>query len=156
MKIKRIYDWHLSHKDIPLRFFWDRWEDQPIHKIDETLSFYQLDDVAFLQQMAGCKAYASTAGFESICEAMYLKKPILMVPAHIEQECNAFDAMKNGAGIIDETFNLDKILAFSEEYKGNTQFAIWVQSANYMIINEIEKNVPQDYMEHMYMVEEFV
>lgn len=151
-----VYDWHLSHKDIPLRFFWDRWEDQPIHKIDETLSFYQLDDVAFLQQMAGCKAYASTAGFESICEAMYLKKPILMVPAHIEQECNAFDAMKNGAGIIDETFNLDKILAFSEEYKGNTQFAIWVQSANYMIINEIEKNVPQDYMEHMYMVEEFV
>ena len=37
----------------------------------------------------GCKAYASTAGFESVCEAMYLGKPILMVPAHIEQDCNA-------------------------------------------------------------------
>lgn len=44
--------------------------------------------------MAGCKAYASTAGFESVCEAMYLGKPILMVPAHIEQDCNAYDAKK--------------------------------------------------------------
>lgn len=52
--------------------------------------------------MAGCKAYASTAGFESICEAMYLGKPVLMVPAHIEQDCNAYDAMKAGAGIISD------------------------------------------------------
>ena len=53
----------------------------------------------FLNQMAACKAYASTAGFESICEAMYLGKPILRVPAHIEQDCNAFDAVNSGAGI---------------------------------------------------------
>ena len=69
-------------------------------RIDETLSFHQIDDVKFLNAMAGCKAYASTAGFESICEAMYLGKPVLMVPAHIEQDCNAYDAMKAGAGII--------------------------------------------------------
>ena len=55
--------------------------------------------MAFLNQMAACKAYASTAGFESICEAMYLGKPILRVPAHIEQDCNAFDAVNSGAGI---------------------------------------------------------
>ena len=45
--------------------------------MDETLSFHQLDDVKFLNYMAGCRAYASTAGFESICEAMYLGKPVL-------------------------------------------------------------------------------
>lgn len=49
--------------------------------------------------MAGCRAYATTAGFESICEAMYLGKPVLMVPAHIEQDCNAHDAMRAGAGL---------------------------------------------------------
>lgn len=31
------------------------------------------------------------AGFESVCEAMYLGKPLLMVPAHIEQDCNISD-----------------------------------------------------------------
>ena len=39
--------------------------------MDDTLSFRQLDDVKFLRYMAGCKAYATTAGFESVCEAMY-------------------------------------------------------------------------------------
>lgn len=79
-------------------------------RVDNTLSFYQLDDVEFLRQMAGCKAYASTAGFESVCEAMYLGKPILMVPAHIEQDCNAYDAEKSGAGIISSDFNLQQLL----------------------------------------------
>lgn len=86
-----IMRWHKEHPETPLRFFWDRWEETPVKKIDETLSFYQLDDVEFLRQMSGCKAYASTAGFESVCEAMYLGKPLMMVPAHIEQECNAYE-----------------------------------------------------------------
>lgn len=64
--------------------------------------------------MAGCKAYASTAGFESICEAMYLGKPVLMVPAHIEQDCNAYDAMKAGAGIISDSFDLQPLLRLQE------------------------------------------
>lgn len=53
-------------------FFWDRSDAEEVTRIDETLSFHQIDDVKFLNAMAGCKAYASTAGFESICEAMYL------------------------------------------------------------------------------------
>ena len=50
-------------------------------------------ETLFLEYMAGCKGYATTAGFESVCEAMYLQKPVLMVPTHIKQECNALDAM---------------------------------------------------------------
>ena len=104
----------------------------------------------------GCKAYASTAGFESICEAMYFRKPILMVPAHIEQECNAYDAMQNGAGIVDETFNLKRLLDFSKEYQPNFKFTYWVQSAESIILNELESLAPTHFEEHMYMVEEFV
>lgn len=55
--------------------------------------------------MAGCKAFATTAGFESVCEALYLQKPVLMVPVHIEQECNAFDATRAGAGIRSDRFD---------------------------------------------------
>lgn len=81
--------------------------------MDDTLSFHQLDDVKFLRYMAGCKAYATTAGFESVCEAMYLGKPLLMVPAHIEQDCNAYDAFRSGAGVISEEFDLERLLDFS-------------------------------------------
>ena len=112
---ENVMKWHRQHPGIPLRFFWDKWEEEPVKRVDNTLSFYQLDDVEFLRQMAGCKAYASTAGFESVCEAMYLGKPILMVPAHIEQDCNAYDAKKSGAGIISSDFNLQQLLEFAIE-----------------------------------------
>lgn len=87
-----ILDWHARHPEVGLHFFWDKADEAPVKVVDDKLSFYYLDDVEFLRQMAGCHAYASTAGFESICEAMYLGKPLLMVPSHVEQKCNAFDA----------------------------------------------------------------
>ena len=87
-----VLEWHAAHPEVPLRFFWDRADEAPVKVVDETLSFYYLNDEEFLRQMAGCHAYASTAGFESVCEAMYLGKPLLMVPSHIEQKCNAYDA----------------------------------------------------------------
>ena len=151
-----IMRWHKEHPETPLRFFWDRWEETPVKKIDETLSFYQLDDVEFLRQMSGCKAYASTAGFESVCEAMYLGKPLMMVPAHIEQECNAYDAMKSSAGIVDDDFDLAKLLKFAETYKPDTKFREWVNSAEYMIVNELESLASTAFMHNMYMVEEYI
>ena len=153
---ENVCQWHNEHPEVPLRFFWDSWGEEPVKKVDDTLSFYQLDDVEFLRQMAGCKAYASTAGFESVCEAMYLGKPLLMVPAHIEQECNAFDAVKNGAGIVSTDFNLDHLLAFAENYRPNPDFVRWVQSSRYVMLDELEQFIPQNQIHHMYMVEEFV
>lgn len=89
--------------------------------------------------MANCRAYASTAGFESICEAMYLGKPVLMVPAHIEQDCNAYDAMKAGAGIVCDSFELESLLRFAEKYIPNRDFVYWVRSCEHRIILELAK-----------------
>ena len=83
-------------------------------------------------------AYASTAGFESVCEAMYLGKPILMVPSHIEQECNAFDAKKSGAGVSADRFDLSLLLSFAKDFTPDDEFRRWVESAESMIINELE------------------
>ena len=55
--------------------------------------------------MAYC-AYATTAGLNLFGEAMYLGKPVLMVPAHIEQDCNVHDAAMAGAGIVSDSFDL--------------------------------------------------
>lgn len=39
-----------------------------------------------------------------------------MVPAHIEQDCNAYDAMRAGAGIISDSFDLESLLRFAGRY----------------------------------------
>lgn len=156
---ENIMEWHKKHPDIPLHFFWDKWEEEPVKKVDDTLTFYQLDDVEFLRQMAGCKAYASTAGFESICEAMYLGKPIMMVPAHIEQDCNAYDASLSGAGIVSNDFELERLLEFAETYEPRREFVYWVRRGEYLLLDLLQKNAAgysQTLFNEMYLVEEFI
>lgn len=136
-----VESFHAIHPEIPLKFFWDKADTEEVTKIDETLSFYQIDDVRFLNGMAGCRAYASTAGFESICEAMYLGKPVLMVPAHIEQDCNAYDAMMAGAGIVSDSFDLEPLLRFVGRYTPNRNFVSWVRSCERRIILELERTI---------------
>lgn len=133
-----VMEWHRRHPEVELRFFWDKWEAGKIYKVDDTLTFYLIDDKEFLRQMSGCKAYASTAGFESVCEAMYMGKPILMVPSHIEQEINAYDAVRAGAGIAADRFDLSKLLEFSKDFHPNPHFREWVQSASDLIVSELE------------------
>lgn len=136
-----VESFHAIHSEVPLKFFWDKADTEEVTKIDETLSFYQIDDVRFLNGMAGCRAYASTAGFESICEAMYLGKPVLMVPAHIEQDCNAYDAMIAGAGIVSDSFDLEPLLRFVGRYTPSRNFVSWVRSCERRIILELERTI---------------
>lgn len=141
-----VLEWHKRRPDVALRFFWDRRGEKEVKQVDATLSFHPLDDKTFLEQMEGCLAYASTAGFESICEAMYLGKPILMVPAHIEQDCNAIDAASNGAGIISEDFNLDKLLDFARTYEPDARFHAWVDGAPQAILHALRPDVLARYV----------
>ena len=82
-------------------------------------------------------AYATTAGFESICEALYYRKPALMIPVHIEQEFNAYDAGLSGAGISDKKFELNKLLDFIPHYRPDDHFRDWVHQAEDLFIREI-------------------
>ena len=135
---ENIKIWHGAHPEVPLHFFWDKQDEEEVCRVDETLTFHQIDDVKFLRYMAGCKAYATTAGFESVCEAMFLGKPLLMVPAHIEQDCNAYDAARSGAGVISDGFDLERLLAFSGSYRPDTSFRFWVRSCDWRILRCIE------------------
>ena len=76
--------------------------------MDETLSFHSLNDEKFLDLMASCSGLVCTAGFESVCEAIYLGKPVILVPmkGHFEQYCNARDAERIGAGILRKNLTL--------------------------------------------------
>ena len=136
---EEVKDWHSRHPEIPLHFFWDNKDEALVKVIDPNLKFYYLDDKEFLRQMAGCRAYASTAGFESICEAMYLGKPLMMVPSHTEQKCNAYDATRFDAAVEAEKFDLDILLDFEKNrFRPDPDFPDWAMSAGDIIASELE------------------
>ena len=136
---KEILAWHKAHPSVPLHFFWDKPTAGGQWRVDDRLTFHSLDDEAFIRYMAGARAYATTAGFESVCEAMYLGKPVLMVPTHIEQLCNAYDAEAAGAGIRCATFDLDRLNSLKPV--DGTRFRSWTDSAERMIPEQIEEAV---------------
>lgn len=129
-----VREYHRMHPDQPLHFFWDR-EDE---RVDDTLSFHHISDVKFLEYMRTCKAYATTAGFESVCEAMYLGKPVQMIPVHVEQECNAHDAERAGAGWEVENFSLDTLAERASSFTANNRFPYWVRGCEARLIGLLE------------------
>lgn len=136
---KNVLAWHDKNKSVPMHFFWDKPDEPEIKRVDDTLTFQHLNDVEFLRRLAACKAYATTAGFESVCEAMFLGKPLMMVPAHIEQDCNAHDAARNGAGIISDDFAMDELLKYAKTYQPNKDFVRWARSCERLLLYIIEQ-----------------
>jgi uncharacterized protein (TIGR00661 family) len=141
---EEVIRWHNQHSSVPLYFFWDKKNVDKETIIDEHLTFHTLDDQLFLQKMAASKAYVSTAGFESICEAMYLGKPLMMVPVagHYEQACNAEDAKLSGAGISATTFDLNLLLNYLPNHVdiGGT-FRAWASKAETLILKELTSDL---------------
>jgi uncharacterized protein (TIGR00661 family) len=129
--------WSENHPQQPLRFFWDKKKANETEKLTPSLTLHRLSDTLFLQAMAGCRAYATTGGFESVCEAMYLQKAVLMVPTHIEQECNVMDALRSGAGVAGTEFNLDLLLDFIPTYRKSREFNYWVRQAGSLFLSEL-------------------
>lgn len=127
-----IIAWHSRHKHISLVCFWDKKEAKDPYCPHENLVFYQLNDERFVEHMRTCSGYLSTAGFESICEAMYWGKPILMVPTahHYEQLCNSLDATKAGAGISHDKFDISLLMEYIPRHKNRqNEFQEWVLRA---------------------------
>ncbi len=82
---------------LPTVCFWDN-PDAPRRLKRGQVLFHRIDDHAYLRFMAHCGCLVTTAGFESMCEAAYLGKPMVLVPVegHFEQLCNATDAAAHG------------------------------------------------------------
>lgn len=134
---KEVLEWHSRNPHVPLRFFWDKKDADDVTKVDENLILHRLNDHLFLKSLAGSMAYSTTSGFESVCEALYYRKPILMIPVHVEQEFNAFDASLSGAGISSKKFKLNKLLNFLPHYRPDENFQRWVLQAEERFIKEI-------------------
>jgi len=137
-----IVQWHQQNPAIPLHCFWDNPDYPEEYVYDNTLTFHRVDGQKYLQMMADCRALVTTAGFESVCEAMYLGKPVMMVPAHYEQSCNALDAQKAGAGIPADTFDLSILLNYLPQHQSiQGQFQHWCSQSSAIFLQHLEEVV---------------
>lgn len=137
---REIIDWHQENPEVTIHCFWDKKDEPETKKIGDNLFFHQLNAGKFLDLMSRCKGLMTTAGFESICEAMLLGKPVLMVPVsgQYEQACNAIDADKAGAGIHDHYFNISRFLKFMMEFnERSAESKKWFSRASEMILREL-------------------
>jgi uncharacterized protein (TIGR00661 family) len=133
-----VREWHRRHPDVKLHLFWDKRDAPETLEVAPGLTFHKIDDRKFLEMMASCSGYATTAGFESVCEALWLGKPALLVPAHIEQEINAQDAAGIGAGIAAPDFDLSLLVDFIPRYSADTAaFREWVAHGEELFVRHL-------------------
>lgn len=133
--------WHREHRDVRVEAFWDRADAPGTLEVHENLRVHRLDDRDFVELLRSCRGLATTAGFESVCEAMYLGKPVLAVPTegHVEQRCNALDAVRAGAGIQGDRFALDALLEYLPEHrKVGEEYRRWVRSGPGRLVEIVE------------------
>lgn len=137
--------WHGQNRKIKVHCFWDNKEHGDEWSPRPGITFHYINDQKFLQMMAGCFGYVSTAGFESVCEAMYLGKPVMMVPVaqQYEQACNALDAAQAGAGIYADRFDLGPFLVhLSTSRPEHSEFRDWVGLYESILLKEVESFIP--------------
>jgi uncharacterized protein (TIGR00661 family) len=146
---QEIINWSQSHPNYRIEAFWDRHEQEET-RLGENLIFHYLNGEKFINRLSTCSAYVATAGFDSIAEAAYLQKAILMVPTknHFEQKSNAADAKRAGIAISARSFDLSLIADKQQKTHSSAAlqtFKEWVDNYDNKIIEIIQKqcaNIP--------------
>lgn len=135
-----LIKWHAKNPKIKVHCFWDKPQNTEVFKHSSNLYFHRINGQKFLEMMQNCKGLVSTAGFESVCEAMFLGKPTLMIPVpkHYEQACNALDAKRAGAGITGSKFDLTDFINYIPHYQDiSSEFQHWQGQVSRIFLKEI-------------------
>ena len=136
-----LLKWHAKNPKVMVHCFWDKPQNTEVYKYSRNLHFHRINGQKFLEMMQNCKGLVTTAGFESVCEAMYLGKPTMMIPVpkHYEQACNAIDGKRAGAGISETKFDLTPFLDYIPHHKDTrSDFQTWHSRSSFVFLREIE------------------
>jgi uncharacterized protein (TIGR00661 family) len=139
-----ILRWHTEHPEVEVHCFCEKPRVQPVWHYDATLAFHGLDGSKFLRMMAQSRGVACTAGFESLNEAAWLGKPLLVVPVenHVEQYLNALDAAKAGLAMAARRFDLSPLLA-ARPASNLPAYRSWLARAGTVLLKVVENAVRQ-------------
>jgi uncharacterized protein (TIGR00661 family) len=140
--VAQIVKAHLQHPHIQLHGFHSGTQ-APAERIDATLTYHAINGQRFLDAMQNCRAVVTTAGFEAVCEAFYMGKPVLMIPQpnHFEQACNALDGQRAGVGVASDSFELNRLLDFMPNYNASAseQFRLWYGRGYYLFLAALNR-----------------
>ena len=137
---RQIEKWHRRNPTVKLHCFCNNPYQKTGFAVDDTLTFHPTDTQTFIELLRTCRALVTTAGFESVCEAMLLGKPVMMVPVpnHFEQECNALDASLNHIGTVSKKFDLDRLFEYLPHHRSGAEPARqWLEQAPRLILSPL-------------------
>lgn len=134
---EEVINWNKIHPEQVIHCFIDTPGSATKH--NSTLHFHEIDDKKFIESFASCSGLITTAGYETICEAMYLGKPVLMVPVkdHYEQYLNSIFFEKFDAGVRSHFFDIDKLLNFTLSFEPVKGFKEWTENGPVIIEKQI-------------------
>lgn len=140
---QEIITWSQKNLEQKIEAFWDKSGKAETY-FGKNLIFHYLDGEKFINRLVNCSGYACTAGFDSVAEAAYLQKNILMIPTnnHFEQKCNAIDANRAGIALTADNFNislLENTLTKTHSVQALKLFKEWVDNYNDKIVTLLEK-----------------
>lgn len=137
-----IARWQRHHPEVVIHAFWDRQGRPDEEEVQPNLTFHRLSDVRFLELMRSCRAFVGTAGFESVAEALWLGKPVMVVPTgkQVEQAWNAREAVLAGAGIAATDFDLTRLMEYLPTHRDESAvYRAWVRSGSARILRAVEE-----------------
>jgi uncharacterized protein (TIGR00661 family) len=145
--LEDIRSWSALHPEVTIHCFTDVSQLNPaVLQQDDDHSFFihGLDANIFLEYLAGCSVLVSTAGFETVCEALFFGKHCFVVPVegHFEQYCNARDALVLGvaSGV---HFDLDRAYSLStQKQDSDTGFRRWVGDCPDILLHRLRPYLP--------------
>ena len=138
--VDEILNYAESHPEVRFEVFLSK----NVENVPENVNINPISSSLFLQKMSKCRGIICTAGFESVCEAMYLNKPVMLVPIkkHYEQYCNALDAQRAGGGMYSPEINVEAFIEYLEKVEGKNH-QNWINQAEEIFLRELvlEKEV---------------
>ncbi len=139
---EKLIEWHLQNPDTVIHCFWDRKGYSSKYNAHQNFILHPLDEDDFIDHIARCSGYATTAGFESVAEALYMEKPVMVVPVEgqYEQACNALDAEYYGQVIRSEKFDLSVLVnLIHNPVVINENFKRWAKQSKKIMLQELHK-----------------
>jgi len=126
--LKDITNLAIKTPKMEFRVFIHEFGKSPV--LPSNLHVSLIKEKLFLESMCNSCLVICTAGFETLAEAAYLNKPLVVIPSagHFEQYCNSLDALRAGMAVVIQDGTIGELPAYSDN-PGHTEFKKWADGA---------------------------